>query len=102
MRLMTLAQLLPIQYPRAIAMRDHLDVHLCGQTGDLRFRVDTFYHDIQKPIRLQIMSKGQLTSVEPDYLERHDLQSEATLQGAVESIGRLPSLAAIRCNSNSW
>ena len=28
------------------------DVHLCGQKGDLRFRVDTFYHDIQKPRRL--------------------------------------------------
>ena len=31
---------------------DGRDVHLCGQKGDLRFRVETFYHDIQKPSRL--------------------------------------------------
>lgn len=31
---------------------DGKDVHLCGQRGDLRFRVETFYHDIQKPLRL--------------------------------------------------
>lgn len=28
------------------------DVSLCGQKGDLRFRVDTVYHDIQQPLRL--------------------------------------------------
>ncbi len=25
------------------------DVHLCGQKGDLHFRVDTIYYDIQEP-----------------------------------------------------
>jgi uncharacterized protein YndB with AHSA1/START domain len=28
------------------------DVSLCGQKGDLRFRVETVYHDIQQPLRL--------------------------------------------------
>ncbi len=28
------------------------DVHFCGQKGNLRFRVETFYHDIQNPRRL--------------------------------------------------
>ncbi len=28
------------------------DVHYCGQKGDLRFRVETLYHDIQNPRRL--------------------------------------------------
>ena len=28
------------------------DVHVCGQKGDLRFRVETSYHDIQEPTRL--------------------------------------------------
>ncbi len=28
------------------------DVSLCGQKGDLRFQVDTVYHDIQEPLRL--------------------------------------------------
>jgi uncharacterized protein YndB with AHSA1/START domain len=28
------------------------DVHVCGQKGDLRFRVETHYHDIQEPRRL--------------------------------------------------
>lgn len=28
------------------------DVHFCGEKGDLRFRVDTFYHDIHEPSRL--------------------------------------------------
>lgn len=28
------------------------DVHVCGQQGELRFRVETLYHDIQVPLRL--------------------------------------------------
>lgn len=43
---------------------DGKDVHLCGQKGDLRFRVDTFYHDIQKPLRLlftERVSTGEST-----------------------------------------
>ncbi len=40
------------------------DVHLCGQKGDLRFRVETFYHDIQNPRRLlfsERVSTGEST-----------------------------------------
>lgn len=29
-----------------------MDVHMCGQKGDLRFRVETLYHEIQEPLRL--------------------------------------------------
>ena len=28
------------------------DVHLCGQKGNLKFRVETLYHDIQEPLHL--------------------------------------------------
>ena len=40
-----------------------LDVHLCGKRGDLRFRVETRYYEVERPHRLLFTERVSMDGV---------------------------------------
>ena len=85
--------------------RGGMDVSMCGQKGDLRFRVETLYHDIEKLNRLlfteRVLSGDSLLCVSQITvcLQEQDSKTQLTLKVQIASLVGEEMIAG---NRNGW
>lgn len=68
------------------------DVSLCGQKGDLRFRVDTVYHDIREPLRLLFTER---VSTDDNLLCMSLITAEFSTVGEATKLGLTVQVASL-------
>ncbi|WP_444941717.1 SRPBCC domain-containing protein [Microbulbifer sp. ZKSA004] len=82
-----------------------LDVHLCGQKSDLRFRVETHYYEIRRPQRLlfteRVTMDSSSLSVSLVSVEIRKIGSVTELEVTIQ-IASLAGLGMIDGTRNGW